>query len=76
MSAKLALYLVVLTNVLVHTQAIISSGNETWLNQEEEPHAFATNMWLGKSTSLLSPEEKQVTAMCAQKCHKVFLDPV
>ncbi|XP_077088576.1 uncharacterized protein LOC143740322 [Siphateles boraxobius] len=28
-----------------HIQALIGSGNETWLKHEDEPHAFASNMW-------------------------------
>lgn len=45
MIAKLIFYLVVLTNVFIHIQAAVSTGNETWVQKEEEPHAFAANMW-------------------------------
>lgn len=45
MIAKLIFYLVVLTNVFIHIQAAVSTGNETWVHYEEEPHAFAANMW-------------------------------
>jgi len=45
MFAQSLLYLIVLKNLLIYTQALISSGNETWLDHTDEPHAFASNMW-------------------------------